>query len=250
MPETYAEQAIILNRRPFRGYDYSVSAYTRGRGKVQLVAKGALRPQSKLASHLEPLTLVEMMIISGRVATVGGVVSRDCYVHCKEDLDKMLLASRATSRASSWLREHEADEQIFFLFHDFLHLLNQRRSETSWYQLMGNIFLYKILTHLGYGLDTDVCQHCGKNIVGTAVFSLHDHGLLCLDCQKGNSTIQVSRPLQERIKQYSTESISTVADIPVYKKDIEPLIKVLEMWIRYMDEELRGHRKTNFVSSL
>lgn len=247
MPETYAEQAIILHRRPFRDYDYSVSAYTRSRGKVNLIAKGALRPQSKLAAHLEPLTLVEMMIIIGRTATVGGVVSRDCYVHCKADIDKILSASRAISQAGSWLKEHEADEKIFFLFHDFLDLLNKRRSEPSWYELMSTIFLYKILAQLGYGLESDVCQRCGSNIVSEAIFSLRDHGFLCSNCVKGTKGTRISKRLQAVIQQYSTETISVIADRPVLKKDIESLTTVLALWVRYMDEELRGQRKKDFV---
>ncbi len=153
MPETYATPAIVLNRRAYRGYDQRVSLYTLEKGKVELLVKGALRPASRLAAHLEPLNRLDVMVVVGKIAFVGGAASRDCYPNLKGDYDKLEAAGAAVGRLNRLLKEQVVDEPIFYLLKDFLSLLDKHSAEVLWYQWLANMFLYKLLEHLGYGIN-------------------------------------------------------------------------------------------------
>ena len=186
MPETYCERAIVLNRRSFRGYDYRVSFYTRERGKIDLLVKGALRPNSRLASHVEPLTLLDLMVISGRAAYVGGAVSRDCYPHIKSDFVKIVAAGGVFHRLSKLLKEHVSDEQLFDLSTSFLGLLDRQSADPLWYNWLAELFMYKVFEHLGYGLNIEYCRECGVALEKEqeVIFSFADHSLFCTTCAK------------------------------------------------------------------
>lgn len=214
MPETYSEQAIVLNRRPWRDHDYTVSVYTRTRGKLQAVARGALRPQSRLASHLEPLTLVEIMIVAGRIDYIGGAVSRDCYGHCKSDIEKILVATKAIATCNRWLKEQDSDPSLFKLLCDFLAILNQRQSETDWYQWLSSIFLYKVGVALGFSLDKD--EH------------------------------PIPGDLASLLEEYERLTLSEIITLSLRRTDMNQLKLLLTPWLRYVDEEVAGQKIYNY----
>ena len=60
-PKTYRSETVILSYTPLDEADLLVTMYTKDRGKVRAVGKGARRSTSKLVGHLEPLTVVNML---------------------------------------------------------------------------------------------------------------------------------------------------------------------------------------------
>ncbi len=170
MPETYSTQAIVLSRRPAQGVNNKVSLYTLDRGKVNLMVKGARRPTSRLSAHLEPMTLVDLMVISGQAYDfAGGASSRNCHSRLKVDFDKITAAGRGIYYLNRLLKENIKDENIFFLTRDFLSILDTHMAEAVWYEWMTNIFLYKVLDQMGYGLEAD-----GKHALPRREQSLKD----------------------------------------------------------------------------
>lgn len=245
MPETYCEPAVVLNRRPFRGYDYIVSLYTQGRGKIEAVVRGALRSQSRLAAHLEPLTLVDIMVVTGRLSSVGGAVSRNCYPYCKADFDKVIFASHALGIVNRWLREHISDERIFNLITDFLTILNQRTADKDWYEWLSQVFLYKVLDYLGYRLELDTCQKCEQTITGLATFDLRHQGLVCELCMAETRQTPLTIRMRQHLKIYQPQSIKVISTTKVYRKEIISITLFLKLWIGYMNEELTHQRNKN-----
>lgn len=153
MPATYSTPAIVLSRRAGQGINNRVSLYTLERGKVELIVKGARRSSSRLSAHLEPLTLLDLMVVSGQAYDfAGGASSRDCYPNLKADFEKITAAGRGIRYVNRLLKENVKDDEIFYLTSDFLSLLDRHSAEGVWYEWLANVFLYKILDHLGYGL--------------------------------------------------------------------------------------------------
>lgn len=194
MPETYCERAIVLRRRTYRGYDSRISVYTRERGKIDLLVRSALRPGSKLVSHVEPLSLVDIMVISGRIAYVGGSVSRDCFPNIKNDYDKLVAAGQAFHSINRLLHEQVVDERIFDGMASFLSLLNRQTADPVWYDCLAQLFIYKVIDILGYGLNVEVCRSCQKIFTDEEViFSFADHSLFCRNCAESLPSDQVYR---------------------------------------------------------
>jgi DNA repair protein RecO (recombination protein O) len=240
MPETYCERAIVLNRRPYRGYDYRVSFYTRERGKIDLLVKGAMRPNSRLASHVEPFTLLDLMVISGRIAYLGGAVSRDCYPNLKSDFDKITAAGKAFQRLNRLLKENVSDEKIFDLAAAFLGLLDRQTAEPVWYNWLSELFIYKIFEHLGYGLNISHCRTCRKDLLEEkeVIFSYADHSLLCQMCGASlANTVSYRLSKLKFLKKFINEPLSATV-ISNSRIDLEDSRQFLELRNNLLMEEI------------
>lgn len=59
------DRVFILKTAPFREHDVWVSMYGRDHGKLEAVARGVRSWQAKQRGHVEPLTLVDVMVAKG-----------------------------------------------------------------------------------------------------------------------------------------------------------------------------------------
>ncbi|MGC8781903.1 MAG: DNA repair protein RecO, partial [Anaerolineae bacterium] len=62
----YRVAAIVLKRRDQGEADRLLTVLTRDRGKLSLLAKGVRRQASRKAGHIEPFTLVDLLVVKGR----------------------------------------------------------------------------------------------------------------------------------------------------------------------------------------
>ena len=86
-PRTYHCEALTLKQAPFGEADLLVTLFSRERGKLRSVAKGARRSNSKLVGHLEPINHVRLSLSRGRnldYVTQAQVI--DSFPHVKNDL--------------------------------------------------------------------------------------------------------------------------------------------------------------------
>lgn len=245
MPETYTEQAVVLQRRPFRSYDYRVSLYTKEHGKIEAIARGALRPQSRLAAHLEPLTLVDVMVITGQLPYVGGAVSRNCFPHCKADFDKIMSSGQAIALVNRWLKDYISDEQIFTLTTDFLTILNQHTAKKEWYDWLSHVYLFKVLAALGYRLNIAYCHNCDTKIQSEAYLSCQSQGLVCSHCRTTVADPVVSVRSQRHLAACQALSLPELAGHKAYREEIVAVQRILAHWSTYMNQELTHERLTS-----
>jgi DNA repair protein RecO (recombination protein O) len=148
MEDTYNTRAIILGRADFRENDSRIICYSEDRGKLELVARGAKKVKSKLSGHIEPLTLVRLMVVSGKdLNYVGTATGENFYPHIKEDLEKIAIAGQALALVEKMTREGEVDghEEIFNLLKDLLDDLESGQNKVSF-----EIFAQKLMAISGF----------------------------------------------------------------------------------------------------
>ena len=63
---SFKTEAIVLHKRPLWEADRLYVLYTPGFGKVEAQVKSAVKTSSKLAGSLEPVSLVEVMVVRGK----------------------------------------------------------------------------------------------------------------------------------------------------------------------------------------
>lgn len=196
MEETRNTAAFILNRQPYRESDSLVTVYTADAGKLFLLARGTKKLKSKLAGHLEPLTLADIMIIRGKSRDyIGSAITRETYPGVREDLNKLYYAGQALSLFNRLVKENQADERLFFLLGRWLETLNEfsveAKDESNHYsgfrkqdgELLLSFFILRLAAELGYKPEISKCLSCGKNILpGQNFFSLMEGGIICGAC--------------------------------------------------------------------
>ena len=186
MEETRNTAAFILNRQPYRENDALVTVYTADSGKLFLWARGVKKLKSKLAGHIEPLTMADIMIIRGKSRDyIGSAVTRESYLGIREDLNKLYYAGQALSLFNRLVKESQADERLFFLLGRWLEALNDSSVEFRKQdgELLLSFFILRLASELGYKPEVSKCLSGGEDIKpGQNYFSLMGGGIVCGKC--------------------------------------------------------------------
>lgn len=237
MEPTFSSKAIILNRYDWREADRLVSVYTKEYGRLSLLARGARKFSSKLAAHLEPISLSQILIIKGKgFDYVGSALMNESFLGIKRDLNKLYFAGQALSFFKRLVGEGEKDEDLFNYLEKWLLSLDQAGSynreekesnslnkEDGRFRLA--LFYWRVLSFLGYGLSLDSCVSCRQKIIAgnDNKINFSQGGLLCPNCQI-------------KIPQSHHQSSYPITDNCI-------------KWLRYLDREAEPNLKTIKMSA-
>jgi len=182
MEETYATRAIVLNRVPWRENDIKVSLYSPDQGRLDLIARGARKTKSKLAGHIEPISLVRIMVIRGkRLDYLGSAINEVNYFNIKNDLDKLAIAGEAINIFNRLVKPAETDKKLFNHLTGFLNFIDELKIIK--HQLWSDFFIFKLLAKLGYKPELCDCLRCSRKITPQGnYFDLNRGGLICKNC--------------------------------------------------------------------
>lgn len=177
---TYRLTGIILRRRPIRETDRLYTVYTRERGKVELLAQGTRKIQSKLAGTLETISILNIQAARGR--TFDRLTSAEVI----ESFPGITSASQISATlavfalADDLTRGGEQEEALFDLLGETCRAISSKEDEDSLGRLL-DAFLWKLLPILGYRPELGHCLRCERadDHVG---FDIHGGGVLCGDC--------------------------------------------------------------------
>lgn len=177
---SYQTQGIILRQTKLGEFDKIVTIYTPELGKIRAVAKGACRPNSKLAGNIEPLMHSLMSLAKGRnldIVTQSQTVNG--FPALKGDLWRMACGLYILELIDSFTVEGGESRPLFDLLLDVLHQLSEPDTD----EIALRYFELHLLNHLGYRPQLHRCVNCDsplKPVVNS--FSPSKGGLLCPHC--------------------------------------------------------------------
>jgi DNA repair protein RecO (recombination protein O) len=189
MEDTRLTTAIILRRQPYRESDSRVWLYSPDFGKLELVARGTQKPGSKLAGHLEPLTLSKVMIVFGHQRSYIGSAINDCaFSGLKSDLNSLYFAGQALQIFDRLVKPGLEDAELYDLLAAYLQALDEfsdQNRETVFLESFYHFFLLKLLTRLGYEPNLSQCVS-GRHPLSESVnhFDFSRSGVVCPDCRR------------------------------------------------------------------
>jgi DNA repair protein RecO len=150
MEATYRTKAIVLDRSPYQECDSQVAVYSWLSGRQNLIAKGTAKINSKLAGHLEPFNLVELMVIRGRGADYAGAADSLAVAGAlKGDWHKIQAGGYLLALYKKLLKPGESDRRVFLLLAQFIYWLNAIKASPVYYQAIARLAAWKLLNLLG-----------------------------------------------------------------------------------------------------
>ena len=181
VPRVTKTQAIVLRHRRFGEADRIVTLLTPARGKLDAVAKGALRPRSKLAGHLEPLTHVEVVLAHGRsLGIITQAETVEPFVVLRDDLDRLSAALYLLELADRFTVEHAEADAVYVRL--LTALLRLARGDGQ--QLVTRRFELDLLDATGFRPQWRGCAACGGEVTPEGVaWSPLAGGVLCSSCR-------------------------------------------------------------------
>jgi DNA repair protein RecO (recombination protein O) len=181
---SFRVEAVVLRHADWGEADRLLTLYTRERGKVRALAKGARKIRSRKAGHLEPFTHVTLQLARGRdlfIVTQADTV--DAYLPIHENLVKTSHAAYVVELLDRFTYEDDTENhKIFQLLTDALARLEKETD--PW--LVIRYYEVQLLDLLGYRPHLFECANCAKEIrAEDQFFSAAQGGVLCPDCGAG-----------------------------------------------------------------
>jgi DNA repair protein RecO (recombination protein O) len=181
----YRAEAIVIRRRDWGEADRLLTLYTREHGKIQAVAKGARKPTSRKAGHIELFTLTQLLIARTRsidIVTQAEMV--DAHRGLRESLEASSLAHYFAELLDRFTGEAESDQDLFELFRLALGWL----CETEDLRLVARYYEIRLLELAGFRPELHQCPICGKSLPAKdGYFSPQQGGVLCATCGSGRT---------------------------------------------------------------
>ena len=188
-PRAYSTKAIVIGQRDYVDSARIISILSPEFGKREVVARGLLKPRSRLAGHLEPGTYCQLEIAVGRnLDVIREVQTIEMFREARSDLQSLTLFLYALDLADKFSLEDTGEE----LFNPLLTVI-QRIAKGYSHSVSIRSFEFELLDSSGFRPVLDRCIHCGSDVPAEeAVWSPTNGGVVlkqCLDRVQNVSSI-------------------------------------------------------------
>jgi len=177
-------EAVVLRHADWGEADRLLSLYSRERGKVRAVAKGARRIKSRKAEHLEPFTRLVLQLAKGRdLPIVTQADTLEAYLPLREDLLLTGYAAYVVELVDRFT--YEGESESYPIYRLLVETLGRLASGADpWTAL--RYYEVHLLDHLGFRPQLFECANCAARIEAVdQFFSPAAGGVLCPRCGTG-----------------------------------------------------------------
>ncbi|MBT3189074.1 MAG: DNA repair protein RecO [Anaerolineae bacterium] len=197
-PRSFNVEAIVLRHRNWREADRLITLYTRQRGKIRAVAKGARKIRSRKAGHVQPFTRISIQVARTRGPyIITQVETLDAYPPLREDLKLTGNASYLVELLDRFTYdEEERNTALFNLLENSLSRLSH--GDDVWTVI--RYYEMRLLDYVGFRPQLFHCANCESEIKAeNQFFSAAQGGVLCPQCGVGQNS---ARPVDVEMLKY------------------------------------------------
>jgi len=240
---SFRVEAVVLRHSDWGEADRMLVLYTRQRGKLQAVARGARKMRSRKAGHIEPFMHVTLQLAKARGAQiVTDAETLDAYQPLREDLLRTGYASYIIELLDKFTYQDESDNPLIF---DLLTGTLSRIASNPDAWLAVRFYEIRLLDSLGFRPQLFKCVNCQEEIKAEdQFFSPTQGGVLCPRCGAGLKGVwSVSQDALRYLRhlQRSNYRVSERADPPAsIRKEMETLMQAYFTFL--LERELNSPR--------
>jgi DNA repair protein RecO (recombination protein O) len=210
--KAYRVHALVIRSRAFMEADRLVTLFSRERGKIQAVARGARRPRNRFSGSTGVFTFGIFHLFGGKnLENLSSVEVLEPFGDLREDLDKIAYASYFAELVDKSLEDGQVQEDMFTLLLQAFHVLDAGMDPRR----TARAFEIRLLMLQGLQPELNRCVHCGvvlDRAGGRVNLSAAQGGVLCAECrQPEDQCIQVSRGSVEMLKRLAATELSKLS---------------------------------------
>jgi DNA repair protein RecO (recombination protein O) len=228
---TVKTEAVVLRSIRYGEADRILHLYSKTRGRIGAIAKGARKPRSRFGGRLEPFFRLDLLLHEGRsdLMTVTSANTVDGYPRLRSSGAALTAGARACDAVLRLLDAAEPNPPAYNLLCRYLSLLDDPAALRATSLETALAFRLKLALVAGFAPELASCTHCGEadHIAG---FSGAAGGVVCDSCEAG------SFPLDEEAHRFMVEGLANpLSEAP----EAEP--RALRLVERAVGETLEHH---------
>lgn len=187
---SYRVRALSLKKTKLGESDLIVSLLAEDGCHIRAVAKGARKTGSRFGARLEPFSVVDLLLNTGRTLEIvsdAEVVATHSTI--RDDYDRAMAASVVTDFFDKASVECQKDERLFGLASATLDAVEL--AALADLPALVVAFLIKGVAMQGYRPQFAACASCGEGLAGTLDFDLELGGPVCTGCEHTSPQMMV-----------------------------------------------------------
>ena len=131
-------EAIILKKADLGEVDQLLTIYSKEFGKIQVLAKGTKKLESKLRCHLEPFSYSHLILIEGKsFRIVKDAILMDQFLPMRKNLEKIKITYQIVKLIDELIVGEEKDKEIWNLLVNAFKELNIKNFQDNLLKLLG-----------------------------------------------------------------------------------------------------------------
>jgi DNA repair protein RecO (recombination protein O) len=228
---TVKTEAIVLRSIRYGEADRILHLYSRSRGRIGAIAKGARKPKSRFGGRLEPFFRLDLVLHEGRgdLMTVTSATTVDGYPRLRSSGPALTAGARGCDAVLRLLAEGGPNPHGYSLLCRYLALLDDPAQPRAAGLETALSFRLKLALVAGFAPELASCTRCGEaeHLVG---FSGAAGGVVCGGCEAG------SFPLGQEAHRFMVEGLAKpLSEAP------EAELRALRQVERAVGETLEHH---------
>jgi len=181
---SYPLRVLVLRKTKLGEADLILTLLADDGRIVRAVAKGMRKPTSRFAGRLEPGSVADLILNTGRnLEIVSDARSVDLHAGLRQDYERSTAASVVVDVLDKIAVEGQGEERLFGLAQATLSAIEDAE-DTERVRVVVTAFLLKAMAMHGYRphLDSCVLCSCATPASGRAGFSFAAGGVMCTTC--------------------------------------------------------------------
>jgi DNA repair protein RecO (recombination protein O) len=187
---TVKTEAVVLRSIRYGEADRILHLYSKTRGRIGAIAKGARKPRSRFGGRLEPFFRLDLILHEGRgdLMTVTGATTVDGYPRLRSSGAALTAGARACDAVLRLLDSAEPNPPAYNLLCRYLSLLDDPAEARATALETALSFRLKLALVAGFAPELGSCARCGEagHLAG---FSGSAGGVVCGSCEAGSFSL-------------------------------------------------------------
>ncbi len=241
-------EAIVLRKVDFSESSIIATLFTRKKGVISVIAKGAKKPRSKFAAALVPGQLLEVVFYNKESRDVQ-TLSEVSYLHklngLRIDITKMAIVHSALELVSQVVHTNEVNVSLFDFLSHFLIWINQSDHPGK---ILFPYMQLRILEHIGIGLQLSETIRSGTNGRGEGYINI-ETGTLSTSAD-GSRSVKLTPAQMQFLCKCLTSRNRSILRMTLPEKHISDLIEYLDRYIRYHIDGVKPRKSDSIFSQI
>ena len=218
-------EGIVIRTRDYGETHKIVTFFTREKGKIGVMARGAKKPKSRTSSVTQPFIHGMYLIQIG--SGLGSLSQGEMITSLRsirEDIVKTAYASYLAELVDKLIDEKQPDPFMYEQFLQTLLWMNEGKDAA----VLSMIYELKLFKKAGFSPVVDHCINCGSQ-EGPYSFSILEGGLLCYRCKhKDPNAYGLPDPLPKLLRIFVHMDVKRLGQISMKEKNKKILRLILD----------------------
>lgn len=242
-------KGLIIKEVNIGEADKIVTIFSKARGKISALAKGARRPRSKLVAGSQFLCYCDYVLFSGKeMYSINTSEVIEPFYEIRNNLTRLTYAVHFIDIISDVIQENQPSGRVLQLLLNSLHMLAKTDREP---ELIARIFELRLLSIMGYAPFVKSCIICGKNDMDNVSFSFKKCGFICGEEKCISNDIYAFELSSGAVKAIRHIIHSRFEELFSFRLSANVLQELEKINKRYMRERLeKDYNKLDFLKNL